>query len=470
VKILDIMNRPLAILDTKLQSIHEIHERYAAGEKFDAAGFKIALGGQKAEADPGYTIDNGVAIIPIEGVIAKRMNLFTYFSGGISTQILQQTIDAVAKDETVHSVIISIDSPGGEVDGTQLAADAIAELGKTKPVVAYLDGLAASAAYWLASQAGEIFMADMTTVVGSIGVVAMHVDQSRANDQAGKKVTEITAGKYKRIASSHSPLSHEGQATIQDQVDQIYSVFLNAVATGRGVGVDAVHADMADGKIFIGQQAIDAGLVDGISSLDAIITQLNTDFQQQQQDPGATRPAHRFPGAKSMFKTFATEAEYTAAMSAEFERGKASAPTTSAAELDRIKAEAQTAGATAERARIQAVEDAALSGHSALINTLKFDGKTTGAEAALAVVAAERRVRGDKGAALEADAGNGVGASVVDPGADAATIAAAAAEAAGAANEDPNAMSVKLKAHVAAAAKDGRKISLSQASAELNKK
>jgi signal peptide peptidase SppA len=471
-KILDILNRPWAILDTKLQSMQDVYERHAAGEKFDVEGLKAALGERtdNSGGDSGYTVDNGVAIVPIEGVLSKRMNLMSYFSGGTSTQELQQTLDAVAKDPAVHSAILSIDSPGGEVDGTQLAANAIAQLNKTKQVIAFVDGQADSGAYWLASQASKIFMADDTTEVGSIGVVVTHVDRSKANEMAGRKVTEVTAGKYKRVASTHNPLTPDGHQALQNQVDPIYTVFIDDVAEGRGVSVDTVLADMAEGRIFIGQQAIDAGLVDGVSSIAAIVAQLNEDFQQQQQNPGATRPANRIPGANSMFKTFATEAEYTAALSAEFERGKASVSTLSDADLTRIKGEAATAAATAERERIQAVEAQALPGHSALIASLKFDGKATGHDAAVAVLAAERKLRGTTAQSLEEDAPKPVGASVPDPKKEAEEKAAREAAAAGAVEEDPAKAAVKLSAYVAEQAKAGRKISLAQASAEINKK
>lgn len=464
-KILDLMNRPWAILDSKLESMRDVYDRHSAGEKFDVEGLKAAIasnGGNNSNS--GYTVQDGVAVIPIEGVISKRMNLFSFISGGVSTQALLQSLSDAQADGSVHSIVLPIDSPGGEVDGTQVAANAIAA--STKPVVAFIDGLGASAAYWLASQADQIFIADDTTWVGSIGVVTAHTDRSKADEKSGVKVTEITAGKYKRIASSRAPLNADGQQTLQDQVDHVYSVFVDDVATGLGVPVETVLSDMADGRIFIGQQAIDAGLVDGISSLDAIIAQLNTNFQQQQQNPGATRPATRIPGAKNMFRTFATEADFNAAMSAEFERGKASA-TTPAAELARVQAEAIATGATAERERIQAVEAQALPGHAALISTLKFDGKTTGPEAAVAVLGAERKIRGDKGIALAEDAPKPVEASTPDAKSEAAAAAAVAAASGAQAEVDPKALAAKITAHVATAAKEGRKLSVSQAAAEL---
>lgn len=285
-KILDIMNRPWSILESKFQTMQDIYARHAAGERFDIEGLKAAIPVNGSDgSETNYTVQNGVAVICIEGVISKRMNLFSYFSGGISTQALQQSLADAEADATVHSIVTCIDSPGGEVDGTQVAANAIAA--SKKPVIAFIDGLGASAAYWLASQADQIFIADDTTWVGSIGVVTAHTDRSKADEASGKKITEVTAGKYKRIASSHAPLSPEGHQTLQDQVDHVYSIFVDAVAAGRGMSVDQVIADMADGRIFIGQQAIDAGLVDGISSLDAIIAGLNNDFVDRQQNPAA---------------------------------------------------------------------------------------------------------------------------------------------------------------------------------------
>ncbi len=255
-RILDILNRPWAIMQSKLETIQDVYARHAAGEKIDVEGLKAAAAGFDDEDSSQYAVQNGVAIIPIEGVISKRMNLFSFFSGGTSTQMLQQMVSGRARRyrSSLHYPLRGL--PGGEVDGTQVAATAIREAATKKPVVALIDGLGASAAYWLASQADQIFITDDTTEVGSIGVVATHTDRSRANEMTGRKVTEVTAGKYKRIASSHAPLSVEGQQTIQDQVDYIYSIFVDAVAEGRGVSIDMVLSDMADGRIFIGKQAM----------------------------------------------------------------------------------------------------------------------------------------------------------------------------------------------------------------------
>src|SRR5260370_20688553 len=132
------MNRPWAILESKFDTIQAVYERHAAGEKFEVEGLKAAAGDKNGGSDPGYTVQNGVAIIPIEGVLSKKMNFFSYFSGGVSTQILQQTIAGATADTAVHSIVLAIDSPGGEVDGTQLAANAVSDAAKTKAGVAFI--------------------------------------------------------------------------------------------------------------------------------------------------------------------------------------------------------------------------------------------------------------------------------------------------------------------------------------------
>jgi len=131
--------------------------------------------------------------------------------------------------------------------------------------------MVASAAYYIASAADKIFISGDMPPIGSIGVVTSHIDYSKMDERHGIKETEIYAGKYKRIASYVEPLSQEGREYIQDRVDYIYSIFVNDVAKYRGVSVDTVLKNMADGQIFIGRQALDAGLVDGVSTFDQLL-------------------------------------------------------------------------------------------------------------------------------------------------------------------------------------------------------
>jgi signal peptide peptidase SppA len=205
------------------------------------------------------------------------MNMLTQISGGTSSQLVSQNLAEAVADPGVHSIILAIDSPGGTVDGTQLLADQVHSVRNSKKqIVSLASGSMCSAAYWIGSAAQAVFIVDSTTAVGSIGVVTTHTDTSGAQAAQGLKTTEISAGKYKRIASQYGPLSADGRKTIQDQLDYTYSLFVDAVAKHRGIGASQVLARMADGRVFIGQQAIDVGLVDGVRTMDALIAELNS--------------------------------------------------------------------------------------------------------------------------------------------------------------------------------------------------
>jgi capsid assembly protease len=273
--ILGVLNSPWAILPEKLLEIQAIYGAHLRGEHIDIAAIEAKLGKPlNNNKSLGYSIIGGVAIVPIEGVISKRMNLFTQISGGVSTQLLQNDFAAALGDPLADSILLLVDSPGGSIDGLQQAADDIRAGRSVKPIYAFADGTMASAAYWIGSAAEKVFSASDTTAVGSIGVIAKHTDYSKAQEKDGIKVTDIYAGKYKALGSPNAPLSDEGRATIQAQVDHAYSVFVDAVAKNRGVSTRTVVGKMADGRVFFGKQAVEAGLVDGIASMPEVITQL----------------------------------------------------------------------------------------------------------------------------------------------------------------------------------------------------
>lgn len=268
-KTLDALTEPWLIVPAKLTEIIDIYDHHLKREKIDFKAIKSQMGESDDEED-GYKIENGVALMALEGVISKRMNMFTHFSGGTSTQLFERDFKKAMADPAVQSILLLVDSPGGSVDGVQELANLIFENRGQKPIIAYTDGMMASAAYWIASATEKLFISGDTTQVGSIGVVAAHVDISKAEERMGVKTTEIVAGKYKRIASRYSPLTEEGKASIQEAVDHIYSVFVNDVARNRGVSEEKALS-MADGKVFMGKQAVDAGLVDGVSTLSGLI-------------------------------------------------------------------------------------------------------------------------------------------------------------------------------------------------------
>lgn len=388
-KIIDVLTAPWAIEAAKLQEIQEIYATHLRGEKIDIKAVEARIGKPLKNEPQGYQIVDNVAIIPVDGVIAKRANLFSSISGGASTELIGRDFQQAMNDPAVDAIILHIDSPGGSVDGTQQLAQIInGARGQGKEIVAFADGTMASAAYWIGSAADKAYIADGTTVVGSIGVISSHRDVSGAEKSMGVKTTEIYAGKYKRIASQYEPLTAEGRQSIQDQVDYLYSVFVGDVAKHRGVSEETVLTNMADGRLFFGQQAVDAGLVDGVSTMDALIAELSGRGKQKPQPKTVTMGA----GVR--------DNQHKGDSEMDLNKLKAEHPDL----YEAIKKEGFDAGAEAERERIKAVEGQTLAGHEALIASLKFDGKTTGPEAAVQVLAAEKAKKATVLGKLEADA------------------------------------------------------------------
>lgn len=323
-RLIDVVSGPWAIVPDMLVEIQGIYATHLRGEYIDIAKVEAALGRPLANSRQGAEVIDGVAVIPIQGAIAKRMNLMSEISGGTSTQLAARDLQTALDDPAVKGIILNIDSPGGTIDGTAELADAVYAARGMKPVVAYSDGMICSAAYWIASACQSIHISGDTNTVGSIGVVAGHRDYSGAEAKAGVKTTEITAGQYKRIASQYEPLSDAGRADIQARVDYQYQVFVDTVARNRGVSVETVLNDMADGKLFIGKQAIDAGLVDGASTLDGLIAALK-DPQGREKlmkyKPAAGAAARKGERAMTVERLKADHADVVEAIVAEAQAG-----------------------------------------------------------------------------------------------------------------------------------------------------
>lgn len=292
-KLSDIVNGPWAITPEMLVEIQGIYAVHLRGDKIDIGKVEAALGRPLTNSNQGSVVQDGVAIINIQGAIAKKMNLFSEISGGASSQLIAKDFTTAINDPSIKGVIFNIDSPGGTVDGTSELGDIIYQARGKKPIVAFSDGMIASAAYWIASACDEIFISGDTNPVGSIGVVSGHRDYSGAEAKAGIKTTEITAGAYKRVASQYEPLSQDGRAEIQSKVDYLYGAFVDTVARNRGVGVDTVLSDMADGRVFLGKQSIDNGLVDGVSTLPEIIASINNGSIKTKSAGVPTKPKEK---------------------------------------------------------------------------------------------------------------------------------------------------------------------------------
>lgn len=285
VRILEAIVAPWAITPDMYEVIRDVYDRRVVqGERLSTEEIKGLIGVYDDEDDdrptppkPGkpYRMYGRIAEVPLIGVMSKRMNLFMQISGGTSTELARAAVKQAEADPEVDAILLHVDSPGGAVDGTQELAQAAFQARKKKPVYTFADGLMASGGMWVGAAGQKIYLSSGTANAGSIGVVASHVDRSKLDESMGIKRTEIVAGKYKRIVSENTPLSKDGREWLQDRVNTIYSVFVSDIAAFREVSVEKVLSEMAEGQIFIGQEAVDVGLADGIKSFEEVIEELN---------------------------------------------------------------------------------------------------------------------------------------------------------------------------------------------------
>lgn len=212
-------------------------------------------------------------MLPLIGTIVQRADMFTDVSGAASVQRFTEKFRAALADPQVGSIVIDVDSPGGQVSGVEELSAEIFNARGQKRIVAVANSLAASAAYWIATAADEVVVTP-SGEVGSIGVFAVHEDISGMLEQAGVKVNLVSAGKYKTEANPFEPLGEEARASIQGRVDEYYDQFVSAVARNRGVKRSDVRGGFGEGRVVGAKQAVSLGMADRVATLDETINKL----------------------------------------------------------------------------------------------------------------------------------------------------------------------------------------------------
>jgi signal peptide peptidase SppA len=305
------------------------------------------------------TID-GVAIIPVLDTLVNRGAWLDSRSGLTSYEGIAAQLRAAGQDPEVRSILLDISSPGGEAAGMAGLADLIRSVRQTRPVTAFVNDMAASAAYGIASAATEIVISP-TSIVGSIGVVMLHADRSGELAAQGVKPTLIFAGSHKIDGNPFEPLSDAVRADLQASVDAHYRQFLDTVAAGRGRKLTAGMARSTEARTFIGTEAIALGLADRIASFDGVLASLSTTTATQTTRP-SRRTARRgemismstdeiVPAAEAVGSNPAAEHEAAAA------RAREAASNMAREHAARLE-EAVTAARLEERARIRAIVNA----------------------------------------------------------------------------------------------------------------
>lgn len=343
------LNTPLLLEPQKAQLIYSVLQGRIApeiavtltGDDMDAEGDRptpeaTRFKGTRIRDRGGYSIarrEGGVAMIDVSGSLVNRGAWIGASSGLISYEGIGAQIDAAREDDEVRAAILDIDSPGGEATGMFGIAQKVRQLAAVKPAIAVVNDVAASAAYGIACGASEIVISP-TSFTGSIGVVMVHMDHSEELKKKGVRPTIFQQGANKTHGHPFGPLDSAATAALTQMMTILYDQFLETVEAGRGTRLDAAAARATEASIFVGQQAIDAGVADRIGTFDDVLAELQTSARSGKPKERATMAdTTPSPDAKGGDKTY-TQTEMDAAVSGAKAEGAASATTRVGAILD----------------------------------------------------------------------------------------------------------------------------------------
>lgn len=293
-----VLNRPLMILPDKLAMIASVLDGRINIDATEIRAREISLPeadalmgtgpeasryvGQFEASDPNdpksprkpyRTTAEGVAIIPVIGSLVNRGGWLDAMSGITSYEKLKFQISAAAADPDVTSILLDIDSPGGEAVGAFEVGDVVHDAAQKKEVVAVVNGLMASAAYAIGAQASRI-VTTSSGISGSIGVVMLHADYSVAIANRGIKPTLIHAGARKVDGNPYTPLTDDVKAELKGEIDRFYDLFVTGVAVGRaGMSEEQIRATEA--RTYIGADAVAVGLADAVGSFESVLSELS---------------------------------------------------------------------------------------------------------------------------------------------------------------------------------------------------
>lgn len=243
---------------------------------------------------------DGIAIINVMGTLVRRSSGMDALSGLSSyAQIESEFIDA-ATEPAIRAILLDVDSPGGEAGGVFDLASQIFQARSLKPVWAVANDSAFSAAYALAGAAERVYVTQ-TGGVGSIGVIAVHLDVSAFDAKEGLKYTTVFAGDRKADFSQHEPLSKDARATLQDEIDRLYDIFTASVAQNRGMKQEAVKKTEAG--LFFGNNAVSAGLADKVGTFADALMDLRSELnsRSEQNNRAAARKESKMKTIRELF-------------------------------------------------------------------------------------------------------------------------------------------------------------------------
>jgi len=253
---------PWAVLPEIYQQMHDLFQHHFRAEKIEVMGQTVEV-----KLPQEYAVENGVAIIQINGVLGHRMGSFEKACmGGCDYLDIAAAFDKANSDPSVSAILMHVSSPGGVVTGIPETAAKIKA--SEKPVVAFTDDLAASAGYYLASSTSAVY-ATQSARIGSIGTIMSWLDVSKAYEAQGVKREVVSSGKYKAMMTPGIPITDEQRVHLQDTVDMLADEFKGHVRAMRG----AVDDDYMEGQLVWGKEAKAAGLIDEIGLFQDALTE-----------------------------------------------------------------------------------------------------------------------------------------------------------------------------------------------------
>jgi signal peptide peptidase SppA len=247
-----------------------IYKLYGAAREFDVP----------ENPEPGSVI----AVVPIAGTITRH-GYHGWYSYHAGTLDIGRNIQALDRDPAIAAIVLSINSPGGEVYGTPELSKIIYDIrekGNTK-VVASVDPLMASAATYIGTAAEEIY-AIPSADVGSVGVISAYTDLSDMYENMGVKINVFRVPDKKARFSGVEPMDENMKETMQQSIDETYEQFVADLGRNRGVTEKHVKRHFGQGEVMPSQEGIDAGMIDGLASLDDVLTRLSGDIKDRRKD------------------------------------------------------------------------------------------------------------------------------------------------------------------------------------------
>lgn len=235
----------------------------------EAQRARQAHGDGDAVGGPMQRTSDGIAVLHASGMLTKYGSSM---SAAPSMIEMRRSLRAAAEDPEIRGIVLSLDSPGGTAAGSGDLAAEVRAAAQRKPVYAYAEDMAASAAYRIPSQAARLF-ANEDAMVGSIGTFAVIHDESQAAERAGVKVHVVRSGAFKGIGEEGAPVSEDELAQVQKDVEQINAMFLRDLRRGRGFS-DEKLAKIADGRVFATEEALELGLIDGVRTFEGVLEEI----------------------------------------------------------------------------------------------------------------------------------------------------------------------------------------------------